>query len=257
MNPRAHKHMIRKMNFFSDQEGIITRFLREKENWNVHLLHTQKFIVEAFKDTDIKNIAVLGSGWLLDLPLEYLSERFENILLVDIHHPPQARKKAAMYKNVAFQEIDITGGGIEFVWGLGNIKAEEDNLVLESFVPDTPKLALEADAIISVNILNQLDILLVDFLKEKYTCFTEDNFTMFRKSIQQFHLNWISQKKGCLISDILEENFKRNELVSSYDLLHVNLPEYKRSESWIWDFDLSGFYHHDLQTKMKVLAIEW
>jgi hypothetical protein len=249
--------MIRKMNFFSDQEGIMTRFLREKENWDLHLQNTQRFIIDAFRDTELKNIAVLGSGWLLDLPLEYLSERFENVLLLDIHHPPQAKKKASRFNNVSFQEIDITGGGIEFVWELGKINPEECNSVLESFTPVLPELDLKPDAFISVNILNQLDILLVDYLKEKYSCFTEDHYTIFRKSIQQFHLDWISQNPGCLISDVEEENYKKNVLLTSYDLVHVDLPEYKRTDSWIWDFDLSGFYHHELQTKLKVQAIEW
>lgn len=235
----------------------MTRFLREKENWEAHLYNTQKFITEAFSDADIKNIAVLGSGWLLDLPLEYLSERFENILLVDIHHPPQSEKKASRFRNVRFQEADITGGGIEFTWGLGKINPGECDTVLSSFTPILPTLDIEPDAYISVNILNQLDILLVDYLKEKHSCFNEDHFTLFRKNIQQFHLDWISQKPGCLISDIEEKNYKNNELVSRYDLVHVNLPEYKQSGSWIWDFDLSGFYHRELQTKMQVLAIEW
>lgn len=245
------------MSFFSDQEGIINRYLREKGNWDSHLHNTQQFISESFRSADIKNLAVLGSGWLLDLPLLYLSEQFENILLVDIHHPPQIIKKASAHKNVIFQELDITGGGIEFAWKLGKVDPKECDSILGSFTPVTPKLDIEADAIISVNILNQLDILLVDYLKEKYPCFKEEQYISFRKSIQQFHLDWISKKPGCLISDVLEENYKNDKLVSSYNLLHVDLPDYKRSDSWTWDFDLSGFYHKGLQTKMKVIAREW
>ncbi len=245
------------MNFFSDQEGIMTRYLREKTNWDSHVQHTKNFMINALQDEEIQNVAILGSGWLLDLPLAYLAERFEQILLLDIHHPPQIKNSTQKYPNILFQEIDLTGGGIEHAWNMRKAKTDSLENLLNDFEPVIPDLAIDVDAFISVNILNQLDILLVDYLKDINSALTEDHFHTFRKKIQQFHVGWISSKPGCLISDIVEMNFRDGEMTESYDLQHVNLPGSFRSESWIWDFDLSGFYHRDRQTKMKVKAIEW
>ena len=54
------------------------------------------------------SIAVLGSGWLLDVPLDHLCSGLEQVYLVDINHPPQIRKKAERLDNV-----DPAGGGSE------------------------------------------------------------------------------------------------------------------------------------------------
>lgn len=236
----------------------MNRYLREKENWDPHLQNTKEFIINSFQNPATKTIAILGSGWLLDVPLEKLAERFEKILLVDIHHPPQIRKKVEQYSNVEVQEIDITGGGIKFVWKLGTVGEKKiDASYLLSFKPSEPQLSFEPDAFISLNILNQLDILLLDYLKEKTSCFTDDDYQHFRKSIQQFHLKWISGKPGCLISDVEEENIDKHGTSTKQRLIHTELPKHFRSKQWIWNFDLSGKYHRHLQTKMQVQAIEW
>lgn len=246
------------MNFLSDQEGIMKRYLRERENWDGHLQQCKNFIIQAFQDSSVRSVAVLGSGWLLDLPLEYLSERFEEVHLIDIHHPAQVRKKLESYTNVKTQAVDITGGGIEFAWdyaqsGYGQL----DPSILSEFNPQTPDLESDPDAFISLNILNQLDILIVDFLKSRNPRFREHDFIPFRSSIQGFHVDWISQKPACLISDILEVNTDKRGKITTLELLHTTLPDSSRSEEWTWDFDLSGFYHRNKLTKMKVRALEW
>lgn len=246
------------MKLISDQEGIMTRYLREKENWKSHIQHCHDFISAAFKDPSLRSIAILGSGWLLDLPLDHLATRFEEVLLVDIHHPPQVKKKIEAYRNVHLQELDITGGGIAFAWKLAKLKNEGiDRAALNSFDPVLPSLMIDPDANISLNILNQLDILIIDFLKFRDSSLGEIDLTDLRHTIQQFHIQWITQKPGCLISDIVEENHDPEGKVLKYDLLHTDLPKSKRSEQWIWDFDLSGFYHRDRITKMQVQALEW
>lgn len=258
MKEREHKRMLKRMKFISDQEGIMTRYLREKENWSPHIQQCKEFISGSFKDLSLKSVAVLGSGWLLDLPLEHLSARFEEVLLVDIHHPPQVRKKIEAFDNVKIQEADITGGGIAFAWKIANSQSGGiDRSLLHFFDPLLPSLSIEADAIISLNILNQLDILITDYLKEADSNLKEDDFRVLRRTIQQFHIQWITQKPGCLISDIAEFNYGQHGKMTQLDLLHTDLPDSKRSEQWTWDFDLSGFYHRDHSTKMQVQALEW
>jgi len=245
------------MQFISDQEGIMNRYLREKDNWDSHLDNTKDFINASFKGREISTVAVLGSGWLLDLPLKKLSERFKKVLLVDVHHPPQVHKKVEKYDNVILFETDLTGGGIEFCWELRIKKGDHFKThVLDDFEPKRPDLPIKVDAYISLNLLNQLDILLVDFLKRKNGRFLEDEYDRFRKNLQDFHLEWITKKPACLISDVLEINVC-DEGIEEKQLIYTEFPEAKRNGEWTWDFDLSGQYQEDCKTSMFVRAFEW
>jgi hypothetical protein len=200
----------------------------------------------------------MGSGWLLDVPLKSLSKRFKKVLLLDIHHPPQIRKKIEEFKNVVAQEVDLTGGAVKFAWKLRK-KNEEfySKYVLEDFEPEIPELEYKPDAFISLNLLNQLDIHIVDFIKKKHSCFMPDEYRRFRRVLQEFHIQWISSQPGCLISDMIETTESTGGETISKNLVHADLPEFKRAEEWIWDFDLAGTYNEKKQTRFTVRALEW
>jgi hypothetical protein len=97
----------------------------------------------------------------------------------------------------------------------------------------------------------------VDFLIKKNKRITDMEFLGFRKTIQQFHLDWITKKPGCLISDTEEINLGSDKQARKHKLVHVKLPKAKRKKEWSWDFDLSKSYRSGEETQMKVKAIEW
>lgn len=246
------------MRFIADQEGIMNRYLREKDNWSSHLNNTKEFILNSFEKSNPETVMVLGSGWLLDLPLEEMCKRFKKIYLVDARHPAQVIKKAEKIEAVELFELDISGGGIEFCWELRKQKeAHYKKYILDEFVPKMPDLPVKPDAYISLNILNQLDILLIEFLKRKKARVIHAEVTRFRERIQKFHLHWITKKPGCLITDVAELTYKPGQEPNEKQLLHISLPEGIRKEEWTWDFDLSKKYHPDAETRMKVEAVEW
>ncbi len=142
-------------------------------------------------------MAVLGSGWLLDVPLEHLAARCRKIYLVDIHHPPQVRKRTERIDSVELVEADLTGGAISQFWKLakdrdpGQLEALTESILLEAPLP-----GLHPDMIISVNLLNQLDTILCDFLKEKGIFKDDQSLDHLRSVIQSFHLEWITSTPG-------------------------------------------------------------
>lgn len=246
------------MKFISDQAGIMNRYLREQDNWDAHLENTREFILGSFRDRQIRTLAVLGSGWLLDLPLKELSKKFKKILLVDVFHPPQVIKKVEKYPNVVLHETDLSGGGIRFCWELRKEKDEQrEKYILDTFTPSVPDLPMKPDAYVSLNLLNQLDILLVEFLERKKVPVVDAEIRRFRKTIQQFHLDWITRKPGCLVTDAVELNQGPGNKKEERPLIHVDFPKARRSEQWTWDFDLAGTYHPGWETRMKVRAVEW
>lgn len=235
----------------------MNRYMRESSHWKTHLERTRNFISTSFQQTEAESVAVLGSGWLLDVPLEFLLSRFRQIYLVDIHHPVQIRKRTAAMTQVELIEEDLTGGAIEQVWNYLEKPVQALDGLLPELFPLTPPLSqIRPDCLISVNLLNQLDIIVCDhILKKKH--FQQEALTPLRTAIQSFHLDWISKKPGCLITDTLEELVDKNGVKKSKALLYTNLPKGVRRDSWWWDFDSQGTYHPGRRTRMEVQAIEW
>jgi hypothetical protein len=255
---KKQKKLIRRMGFIRDQEGIMNRYIRESSNWKEHLEHTRRFIGDSFAQKKVESVAVLGSGWLLDVPLEHLLKRFRHIYLVDIHHPVQIRKRTSAMSQVELIEADLTGGAIELIWQhFHNRKAVHGKgSSLPELVLDPPLSHIRPDALISVNLLNQLDIILCDYML-KIKPFQQEELTPFRTAIQEFHVNWLSKKPACLVSDILEEVVDPKGVLSSKSLLHTRLPEGIRRDHWWWEFDSLGTYHPGSRTRMEVQAVEW
>ncbi len=252
------RKIARRMGFAKDQEGIMNRYLREGSNWDDHLKKTRSFIAGAFQEVAVSSVAVLGSGWLLDVPLNHLRNRFQQVYLVDIRHPPQIRKKTGTMNNVELIEADLSGGAIEQVWKLNRHKPDlrETDLMKRISLTD-PLSQIRPDAFISVNLLNQLDIILCDYLKQHGYFQQEEPIREFRAAIQKFHLDWITRTAGCLVTDVTEESVDRKGNSSFKNLLYTDLPQGMRKQSWIWEFDTHETYRPLLRTRMKVQAVEW
>jgi hypothetical protein len=250
--------IIRRMGFVRDQEGIMNRYLGESSQWQLHLEKTRSFISSSFTNFEAKSVAVLGSGWLLDVPLDDLRLMFEHVYLVDIHHPPQIRKKIAGMDAVELVEEDLSGGAIEQVWNLlrKNKSGIPATRLMDQISLNPPLSEIQPDAFISVNLLNQLDILLCDHIRRKLP-YQQELSASFRTAIQAFHLEWITKKPGCLVTDIAEHRIPLKGEASSKSLLYTDLPEGIRRESWKWDFDSRGSYHPGARTHMEVQAVEW
>lgn len=249
------------MGYLEDQQGIMKRYLRESEHWKKHLDHCRNFIKSTFllpeREEKMDSIAVLGSGWLLDVPLDHLSLCFRKIYLVDINHPSQIRKKTEAMEGVYLLEEDLSGGAIKQAWqfskGQGPDSLEEFGQKLQL---EKPLRDINPSAFISLNLLNQLDILLCDFLS-RHASAEDKILNQFRKKIQTFHLQWITRNPGCLISDTREISLYRDGRRESKMLIHTPLPETKIKEKWTWEFDSRGTYHSGISVNMEVEAIAW
>ena len=179
------RKIYRRMGYLRDQHGIMNRYMREKEHWDLHLEKTMAFIGASFAGQGIESVAVLGSGWLLDVPFDQLSNRFRHIYLVDIHHPPQVRKKTGEMDHVELVETDLTGGALQQVWQYTRKKGAYRLDGLMEMMRLTPPLShINPDALISVNLLNQLDIIPCDYL-EKHGFFKDESLDRFRSLVQK------------------------------------------------------------------------
>ena len=241
----------RRTGYVRDQQGILNRYVRERENWKQHLERTKSFILESVLRTEKRgSIAFLGSGWLLDVPLNEVAKHFDEVYLYDIVHPEQVVVKTKKMKNVHLVTCDLTGGAVALA---------ENSTTFEQFVAELPTLTLTEDfnrfdMVVSVNILNQLDIILCDYVIEKFSV-TDDQLISVRQFIQQFHIDTLPIGKTCIITDFEEENESTIDGTrTTKKLLHCALPFIHGKQEWKWIFDTNQKYHKNQKTTLFVMA---
>jgi hypothetical protein len=230
----------------------LRRYKREKSNWDSHIQNTKDYICRQTKDLHFEKIAVLGSGYLLDLPIDELLERCTEIHLYDVHHPKEVLAKYRNNAKVVFVEKDITGLS-EYLY-----KAKKNSDVSEILNRNTQLTLQDADLVISLNILNQLDIILVDYLNEKMALDMETELKL-RNKIQTEHINCLSETMSLLIADTEEIHINETGQESTNNLFaQIQLEGITSdSENWKWSFDTSGNYAEDAIVTFKVTAVTY
>ncbi|MCD2172853.1 hypothetical protein [Rhizobium sp. C4] len=93
--------------------GLWSRARRCRKAWGPHEENCQAFVEEKVGQlVDRRSVAVLGSGLLHEVPLEFLAKSFQKVTLYDLVHLPSARMKVRRLgrDNVRLVERDLSGG---------------------------------------------------------------------------------------------------------------------------------------------------
>jgi hypothetical protein len=253
-----NRKILRKFGFKTDQEGIINRYFREEGGWNEHLKKTKKYILQVADNKQKGSVVILGSGWLLDVPLQELSDQFDKVVLVDVVHPRQIEHKVKKMPNVKLLSEDVTGLVTPVFERLKSKKPPK--IPLSEIKPDYDHQLIselkKASLVVSVNLLNQLDILICDYI-DKFKLYNKEEINSFRKLIQTNHLQLLPADKSALITDYEELNLDKNDkVINRRKLVHISIPNEKEAAKWKWSFDLKKTYHADSKTIFKVVAVE-
>ncbi|MFO7575970.1 MAG: hypothetical protein R6W67_12515 [Bacteroidales bacterium] len=249
------KKILHRLGYYSNQEGIAMRYIREDENWNEHLSNTRKFIVSVIKKVRPKVVTVLGSGWLLDIPLRNIISSGATVRLVDIVHPPGIVRSLANEKSVTFVTEDLTGGLPALVWDLCESgRKPESGHILEAaasleYHPDT-----EQGLILSINLLSQLHTLPFEYLVKKKVL-KQEFHDAFAALIQEKHIRFLKKHEAVLITDIEEIETDRAGMPHSNRIIYCRLPAGHSRKEWTWEFDTEGSYRQGFTTVMKVAAL--
>jgi hypothetical protein len=253
MNSLKDKYTLYRFGYYKNHHGIIRRYLSHAKEWAAHLENCQRYIQDWAKRQSARDVIILGSGWLLDVPVDELLEKFEQVFLVDLVHPRQVQRKFENKAGLHFIQADITGGLIN--------KSGQARKALEGHA-DWPRPEYEflnelepsRNALISLNILSQLAFPITTFMKRAYKI-KPGQETLANKYIQQQHLDLLKKYPSCLISDHEEIILKDrgNEKIIN-PLLNVNWPNGQHPESWTWDFDTRKTYYPDARRYLKVKA---
>jgi hypothetical protein len=250
----SYRRILHKMGYYDYQQGLIYRHLNQGNGWQNHEKRCREFILKAAEIYHPEKITVLGSGWLLDLPLSELAEKTKHICLIDIVHPPAVREQVREFKNVELSEQDISGGLINNLWKatgkrtfLNKLRSLEE-IEIPEFKLDNPGM------IISLNILTQLESMPLRMLSKKAKTGEADIFN-FRKKIQESHIRFLEKHKSLLITDTAEIFTDSRGNVTEVKTVIILLPDGTFKETWRWDFDLKGTDFNMKRSVMEVSAI--
>jgi len=244
-----------RMGYLADQRGIRRRYFIERKHWEQHLANTRNFIVDACKTMTHGKAAILGSGWLLDVPLDFLASCFKEVFLFDIHHPRAVKQQTRRYPNVRLVTADVSGGAMDQCYqAVRYFKKHRQKIPVEQFTIQGFREASSFDCIVSLNLLNQLDMLAVDYLASRHI-YNEKELGFLHACIQQQHLHSLPEGKTILISDVEEiwYDSSHHEL-GRKSLLYVPFPSGKIKKTWEWTFDTHYRYYPDKNVSFKVIA---
>lgn len=226
----------RKLGQLQEAIAMEARFKRSHAQWFSHLENTKSLIKDSCNSlTNPDEVVVLGSGLLLDIPLEFLANHFNRVFLVDVVHLKKVTQVVEKYENVELLEYDVTGLSRQL------LETETKKIEDFDFNVSIPCLSSQTSLVISANLLSQLPLSLVAFV-EKKLAFDTVMQQQFATKIIQSHLDALANlaNKVCLISDY-QRYYKDNKLQQLEEeraLLTVQLPE--PDMNWIWEIAPQG-----------------
>jgi len=250
------ERMFRRMGYFDDQSGILRRYRREREHWDTHLQNTRQSVIDAMQRKNRKSAAVLGSGWLLDVPVEEMSRYFEKVYLFDVRHPAEVKKKIKWLNNVEFRVCDISCFArpvYEYVKQNRNCRERPPISVIQ---PQTTLDLSGFDFVFSCNILNQLDILLIEYMRQFFELSKEET-TVFRNNVQQHHIRQLPRNRSCLVADYEEIFYSPDgKEISRRNSVYRPIAQRPDARRWTWEFDTKMTYYKNKKTQFKVMSYE-
>jgi len=251
------RNLARRFGFQAECQGLINRYINVDGAWDEHLENTKRFIRSTIAGRKFNNLAVLGSGWLLDLPVEELSQAAGRVWLYDAVHPSQVMHKIRKIGNFTAVKADITGGVLaNALEAVRQYKKVREKTLPVSFCNAQFKPEAGQDFIISLNLLSQIGVMVTGYL-ERHIPYSAAELDEIRYRLQTAHLQLLLPGKSCLITDTEERSYDLSDgSLETSQLINCEMPEARRTETWEWQFDPPGDYKPGKRTVMKVVALE-
>ncbi len=246
---------LKRMGYLKELISMEARHRRCHDAWAAHLRHCHDLIGKATENIRRRKVTVLGSGLLLDIPIEKLAAAFDEVHLVDIVHLPQVEKRVRAWPNVRLQTLDLTGVA-EATWRhvtqgrTGPLPAPDSNT--GPFADD--------DLVVSANLLTQLPLLPMGLVRDRGRDVEDADIKAFAKRIVGHHLDFLMALPGrvCLLTETERVIVSGDgDVVETIDpLFGVELPAAAVRQHWTWDIaprpEINR--HIDLRFRMTGIA---
>lgn len=227
--------MVRTIGFVNSSIALEARAKRCAKAWKPHLDHCHRVILK-YLPQDAKRILIIGSGPLLEIPIQELLKRDLKIALMDVVHPLKTRKLAAKHPDkIELIENDATG--IVEV-----IKAKDYDTVRDlKFRPHKLDLG-KFDYVVSANLISQLPLDPYDAVK-RFKWADDAFFSRMAHEMGERHIEWIQAfgaPKTLVIADVGRTYYDKagQEIDKSVSAYRLN--QGKLVEEWDWEISPLG-----------------
>lgn len=225
--------------------SLVEKEKRCHEAWRSHRDHSKQFIIsQCLTLSHFDHLLILGSGPLHEIPIEWLSQKFKKVTLLDVVHLHQVKKEYRHLLNVEFVEHDLTEVEAELL--------NYDRLLkkVPTFMTDQ-KLSM----VISANVMSQLPLHFQNYIeKKRKKKFTQKMLDDFLEELTRSHVAYLRSfnAKVILITDTEKYylNAQGDILEKEFNYPHLNLP--LPVQEWMWSVAPLGELGSDLELKMKV-----
>ena len=229
------------------------RARRQQKDWAQHIQKCHSMWESLFSEAQYKKVAVIGSGPLLETPMEFLIDQCEEVHLIDIVHPTKVKKRWGGNSKVKFHTADVTGA----VRWLHALKKAPQNVNFNA--PESP---LNVDLVVSANLISQLSLEPSWYLKKKFDL--QEDHPLIQDLIKKMgeqhieHLKTYSASKIVMYTDI-----ERIYLSPKKELLETHssrVPDQLGNEIQGWDWSICPLgeesNEYEILMRVKAYAIE-
>ena len=245
--------LFRRQGYLSEQIALRARHRRCKAAWAPHLENTEAVIRKAMAATGRRGRAVvLGSGHLLDVPLEDLAAGFAEVVLVDVVHPRAVVRRARRLGNVRLERWDVSG--------VAAAVADAVRTGAPLPVPPPPSLAAAADLVCSVNLVSQLP-LRPEAALLRAGHHAPDRVERFCREIVAAHFAWLRALAASGVTVAVVADVAR-EVSDGYRTIEEKSPLFGfdppgGGEVWRWDIAPRPEAYRDRDVRHEVGAWIW
>ena len=223
----------KRMGYLKELIAMDARHRRCRDAWAGHLRECHDLIGKATQCIGHRQVTVLGSGLLLDIPIEELAATFEEVVLVDIVHLPQVETRVRAFANVDTVSADVAGIA-EAIWE--HIAQGLSVPLPLSTVAAAPYL--DSDLVISANLLTQLPLKPLELVRAKAPAYSDDEAKALARNIIDNHLALLAILPGrvCLLSEtqrVIWGGPNGDEMIEEIDpLFGARIPASGRKWTW-------------------------
>jgi len=243
---------VRAMGYLRELIAIEARHRRCRAAWAPHLENCKKVILKAADAAARGRVTVLGSGHLLDVPIEALAGTFDDVVLVDILHMPKVRRVAREFPNVRVETADITGVARPV---FEHVRAGRAG-ALPAPRADAGLFA-DSDLVVSANVLTQLPLGPMGYVRRKSRDTGEDETRALARRIVEHHLELLAALPGpvALLTETERVIADGEDVLQTIDpLFGAEVP--RSGLKWVWNIaprpELSS--HYDLYFAMTGIS---
>lgn len=221
----------RRFGYLAEMVALGARYRRQRRAWAPHVAACHRFVDQAIQRVEPGGRAlVAGSGLLIEVPLETLTARFDQVVLADMLHSRAVRRRAASLPNVRLVELDVSGA-------LAPLAAALDRgaLLPTGFEPP-PIEGGPFRFALSCNLLSQLPLLPLEAVERRAPHTPDADRLAFARRMVQGHLCWLSgiAERAALFTDV-DSSWLHRGTVTEVEESTWGLPLPAPDMSWLWD----------------------